>query len=154
MKRLLPYWWFKLGFGAFVLFLAIQLVPYRVDNPPARDQPTWDYTQTEDLAMRACSACHSNQTQVLWFEHVAPVSWYVTNHVEEGRAALNFDTWSTSAGEGSDEPWEPLEEGSMPPSYYHCLGLHQDTKLTAAETKQLIEGLKKTVAADPPSGGG
>ena len=42
----------------------------------------------------------------------------------------------------------------MPPAYYHYLGLHQDTKLTAAETKDLIAGLKKTVAADPPAGGG
>lgn len=154
MKRLLPYWWFKLGLAALFALLAMQLVPYRVDNPTARDQPAWDSPQTKALAMRACSACHSNQTKVLWFEHVAPVSWYVANHVKEGRAALNFDTWSTNAGEGAHEPWEPLQDGSMPPAYYHYLGLHEDTKLTAAETRQLIDGLEKTVAADPPASGG
>ncbi|CAN5432466.1 heme-binding domain-containing protein [soil metagenome] len=154
MRRLLPYWWFKVGLGALFVFLLIQFVPYRVDNPPGRDEPRWDSKRTEVLAMRACSACHTNQTKVLWFEHVAPVSWYVANHVKEGRAALNFDAWSTAAGEGSDEPWEPLQEGLMPPAYYHYLGLHSDTKLTAAETRELVAGLEKTVAQDPPSGGG
>lgn len=154
MKRLFPHWWFKLGLVGVFVVVAIQLVPYRVDNPPGRDQPQWDSQQTEDLAMRACSACHTNQTEVLWFERIAPVSWYVANHVKEGRAALNLDAWSTDAGEEADELWEPLEEGSMPPDYYHYLGLHQETKLSAAEVEQLVDGLKQTVAADPPNQGG
>ncbi len=60
MKRLLPSWWFKLGLGALFVFLAIQLVPYRVDNPSGRDQPKWDSKQTQALAMRGCADCHSN----------------------------------------------------------------------------------------------
>jgi hypothetical protein len=42
----------------------------------------------------------------------------------------------------------------MPPSYYTYLGLHSDAKLTAAEFQELIDGLEKTIAADPPTTGG
>lgn len=154
VKRMISYWWFKLLLVGAGVFLLIQLIPYRVDNPPTRDEPTWDSTRTRDLALRSCGACHSNQTKVLWFEHVAPVKWYVANHVKEGRAALNFDEWSTSPGDGAHDAWETLADGSMPPDYYHYLGLHQDTKLTAKETQELIAGLKKTIAADPPARSG
>lgn len=154
MKRWLSRWWPKIALGVLAVFLLIQLIPYRVDNPPQRDQPKWDSQRTHDLALRSCGACHSNETKVLWFEQVAPVKWYVANHVKDGRAAFNFDEWSTNPGDGAHDAWKPLADGSMPPSYYHYLGLHKDTKLTAKETQELIDGLKKTIAADPPAGRG
>ena len=103
--------------------------------------------------MRGCFACHSNETKVAAFEQVAPVKWYIANHVKEGRATLNFSEWHTAAGEEAHDAAEPIGEG-MPPSYFTYFGLHQDPKLTPAETKQLIDGLEKTIAADPPAGGG
>ena len=137
----------------FVVFLAIQLVPYSVDNPSTRDEPAWDSPQTRELAVRACYDCHSNETKVLPFEHVAPVKWYVANHVKEGRAAVNFSEWHTNAGEEADEAADPVEEGGMPIPEYTWFGLHSDAKLTDAEVQQLVDGLERTIAADPPSGG-
>jgi hypothetical protein len=154
VKRWLSRWWLKILLAGLAGFLLIQLVPYRVDNPSRRDQPKWDSQQTHDLALRSCGACHSNETHVLSFERIAPVSWYVTNHVKDGRATWNFDEWSTNPGSKADDAWKPLAEGSMPPDYYHYFGLHQDTKLSAKETQELIDGLKKTIAADPPAGRG
>lgn len=152
MKRVFSYWWFKVLLGALGVFLAIQLVPYRVDNPAPRDEPAWDSPTTRDLAVRACYSCHSNETKVMAFEKVAPISWYIANHVKEGRAALNFSEWHTAAGEEADDASEAVGE-EMPPSYYTYFGLHKESKLTAAELQQLIDGLDRTVAADPPKGG-
>ena len=153
-RRFTSLWGLKLLLVVLAGFLLIQLVPYGVDNPPDRNEPTWDSARTKHLFMQACSACHSNQTKILWFEHVAPVKWYVANHVKEGRAALNIDAWTTNPGREADHAWGPLQDGSMPPSYYHYFGLHQDAKLTAKETRELIDGLRKTIAADPPTGAG
>jgi hypothetical protein len=153
MKRLLPFWWFKLILVLVGAFLLIQLVPYRVDNPSTRDEPKWDSPRTRELAQKACYDCHSNETKVLWFEHVAPVKWYVANHVKEGRQSLNFSEWSTNAGGEAHDAADPLREGSMPPAYYHYLGLHKDSKLTAKEKRELVAGLEKTIANDPPAGG-
>src|SRR5690348_6627824 len=118
-RRLWRRSWVKVVVVGLGVFVMIQLVPYRVDNPPQRDEPAWDSPRTRSLAVRACYSCHSNETQILWFEHVAPVSWYITNHVKEGRSALNFSEWSTNPGEAARDAAEPLQEGSMPPAYFH-----------------------------------
>lgn len=146
-------WWLRILLAGVAGFLLIQLIPYGVDNPSARDEPAWDSPQTRELAVRACYDCHSNETDVLWFEKVAPVKWYVANHVKEGRAALNFSEWSTNAGEEADDAGEAVDEGEMPLSSYTYFGLHGDAKLSPAEVRALVDGLERTIAADPPAGG-
>ncbi len=135
-----------------VALLAIQLVPYRVSNPSARNEPPWDSPRTRSLAVATCFDCHSNQTKVLWFEKVAPLSWWITGHVDDGRDALNFSEFTQHHGEGGDAS-ETILNGSMPPSYYTWFGLHSNSKLTKAEKRQLIDGLRKTYAAAGIKGG-
>lgn len=147
-------WWLRILLAGLAGFLLIQLVPYGVDNPAPRDEPAWDSPQTRELAVRACYDCHSNETEVLWFEHVAPIKWYVANHVKEGRAALNFSEWSTAPGEEADDAAEAVEEGSMPPSSYTAFGLHGDAQLSADEVAALIAGLERTIEADRPARSG
>lgn len=74
-----------------VLFGAIQLIPVSRTNPPTVTPMQWDSEETKALADRACMDCHSNQTKWPWYSYVAPVSWWVADHVEEGRSKLNFD---------------------------------------------------------------
>jgi hypothetical protein len=136
--------------GVFVL---IQFVPYRVDNPSTRDEPQWDSSETRALAVRACFNCHSNETDVAPIEQVAPLTWWITNHVKEGRSALNFSEWHSAAGEEAREAAEPVAEGEMPPDYYTWVGMHSESELTAAEVEDLIDGLDRTISADPPTGG-
>src|SRR4051794_16607373 len=88
--------------AALAGLVGIQLIPYRVSDPSARASVPWDSPRTEALAMQACADCHSNRTKLLWFEHVAPISWWIKGHVDEGRDALNFDDWPR-LGEGGGE---------------------------------------------------
>jgi hypothetical protein len=130
--------------GIVVLFGLIQLVPFRVDNPPVRQEPAWDTPRTRELAVRACFDCHSNETTTYWWEDVAPLSWWITNHVQEGRKALNFSECTQGGGESGDAV-ETVRNGSMPPNYYTWLGLHSDAKLTAKEKQDLASGLALTL---------
>jgi hypothetical protein len=133
-----------ISLGVLVLALALaQLVPYRVSNPPVKQEPTWDSSGTRALARAACFDCHSNETQTYWFEDVAPLSWWITNHVDEGRKALNFS--ECTPGRGENEASETIREGSMPPGYYTWFGLHGDAKLTASERQQLADGLRASL---------
>jgi hypothetical protein len=133
------------GLGVFlVFFLAIQLVPYRVTNPSARNEPTWDSAKTRRLAVAACYDCHSNETATYWWEDVAPLSWWITNHVDEGRQALNFS--ECTRGRGENDAAESVRNGNMPPNYYTWLGLHSDAKLSAADRQALADGLRSTLA--------
>lgn len=144
-------WRWKILIGLAVLFVAIQFVPLSVDNPSTRDEPAWDSARTRELVVRACADCHSNETKVLWFEHVAPIKWYIADHVKEGREALNFSEWHTNAGDDPDDAVETIEKGTMPLDSYTYFGLHGDANLTDEERQDLIDGLEATMAADPPT---
>lgn len=150
-------------------FIAIQFVPVNRDNPPVVSEPKWDSPQTKALVERACYDCHSNETQWAWYSKIAPVSWYVAHDVHEGRDRLNFSELGSNQGAGGeegereeskgengeeregheggegvevDELTEVVSEGEMPPRQY--LLVHPDARLTDAEIKALITGLKAT----------
>lgn len=129
--------------------VVIQFVPYGRDhtNPPITAEPVWDRPETRALAVRACYDCHSSETAWPWYTDVAPLSWLATNHVEEGRAILDFSSWDRPQHE-LDEMAETIDEGEMPPRYYTIL--HSTARLSAAEKQQLIDGLRATLAASPP----
>ncbi|HVT78146.1 MAG TPA: heme-binding domain-containing protein [Acidimicrobiales bacterium] len=133
----------KLVLLVVVLFALAQLVPFRVKNHPVVSEPNWDSARTKQLFAAACSDCHSNQTRPRWYEKVAPVSWWINHHVEDGRAALNVSECGRGREGGREGP-ETVREGSMPPSYYTWFGLHPDAKLTATERQQLADGLAAT----------
>lgn len=144
-----------LGGGAGVLvavLVAIQLVPYGHDhtNPPVTQEPAWDSPRTRELAQRACFDCHSNETVYPVYASVAPFSWLVVDHVEEGRGKLNFSMFDRPQEE-ADEAGEVVGEGEMPPLYYTLL--HPEARLTDAERQQLADGLVATLGGEGGEGG-
>ena len=130
--------------GLVVVSLGIQLVPYGRDhsNPPINGEPAWDSPQTRALAVRACFACHSNEVEYPWYSNVAPVSWAVQSHVDEGREEVNYSEWNLPQDE-ADESAETIRDGEMPPPYYTRLS-NSNARLTDAERQQLIDGLAAT----------
>lgn len=124
---------------AAVLFVAIQLVPYRVDTPPVEANPAFADPAVESLARRACYDCHSHETVTPWYGRIAPVSWYVTHHVREGREHLNFSRWNVDQHD-ADEMADAVREGWMPPGYY--TRLHPEARLIDAEKATLAAGLE------------
>jgi hypothetical protein len=137
-----------LGAAAILIvgMLAIQLVPYGRDhtNPPVTGEPAWDSPATRDLAVIACFDCHSNETKWPWYANIAPISWRLQRHVDEGRAKLNFSEWGTREQEAG-ELVEVVREGEMPPWDY--LLLHPEARLSDADKQALIEGLGSTFGA-------
>jgi hypothetical protein len=130
-----------------VVFVAIQLVPYGRDhtNPPVVEEPEWDSPRTRELAVRACFDCHSNETRWPWYAGVAPLSWFIQDHVEEGRSKMNLSRWDQE-WEEAHEAAEEVEEGEMPLSSY--LRLHPEARLNDAERKELIAGLQATLGGE------
>jgi mono/diheme cytochrome c family protein len=135
------------------LLVLIQFVPYGRDhtNPPVTREVRWDTARTRELASGACMDCHSNVTDWKWYTNVAPVSWLVYNDVKGGRENLNFSEWDKPQAEPGDIV-EVVREGSMPPLQYKPL--HSGARLSDAQRAELVRGLEKTLAADPPIAGG
>lgn len=139
-----------LTLGVFVLvglgtLLVIQVVPYgrAQTNPAGSGEPEWATPETRELMVRSCFACHSNEVEYPWYSNVAPISWAVQRHIDEGREAVNYSDFVANPGE-ADNSVEVIQEGSMPPSYFTRFGLHADAVLTQAEQDTLVAGLLAT----------
>jgi len=121
----------------------IQLVPYgrAHTRPPITGTPAWDSPRTEELARRACFDCHSNETRWPWWSSVAPVSWRIQTHVDQGRRKLNFSE-ADRRQEAAVEAAESVRNGEMPPADYALV--HPGARLSRREREELIQGLAAT----------
>lgn len=121
---------------------AIQLVPYgrAHTNPKTVQEAPWQDPEAGAIAREACYDCHSNETKWPWYSWVAPVSWLNQRDVDTGRRVLNFSEWDRHAGSG-EQAVETVSEGEMPPWFYWLI--HWSAKLSDAEKKTLIEGLRQ-----------
>lgn len=137
--------WSRALLALVVLALLLQLYPYgrAHANPPVTGEPAWDSPRTRTLVMRTCGDCHSNETRWPWYSHVAPVSWLVQHDVEEAREHLNFSEFDRPQRD-ADEAVEEVEEGVMPLGKY--LWLHPEARLDDQERRELIDGLRRTLA--------
>jgi mono/diheme cytochrome c family protein len=135
----------SVAIGLVVVALASQAIPYgrAHSNPPITAEPAWDSPRTRELTARACFACHSNEVEYPWYASVAPFSWAVQMHVDDGRSEVNYSEWNRGDNEG-DESAETVIEGEMPPRYFTAFGLNSEAQLTEAERTELIAGLRAT----------
>lgn len=108
-------------------------------NPPVTNQVSWDSPKTKELFYSACADCHSHETSWPWYSFIAPLSFPVIYHVGEAREHFNI---SIADMGDADEAAEELEEGEMPIEAYTWT--HPKAKLSPAEKKALMAGLKKT----------
>ncbi len=132
---------------AAALCVALQCVPYghRRTRSHLGMEPAWDSGRTRELFFRTCADCHSNETRWPWYSHVAPVSWFVIRHVEQGRHKLNVSAWSIDMIDEAREAGHQIRKGKMPLRSY--LLAHPAARLSAEEKTELIRGLEATVAA-------
>lgn len=131
--------------AAVAVFGVIQLLPYRNDRtpPPSTGEPAWATPQTRELMVRACFGCHSNDVEYPPYAGVAPISWLVQAHIDDGRGKVNYSTFATDPGD-APESVETILDGSMPPKYYTAFGRNPDAVLTPAEVDELVAGLRAT----------
>lgn len=143
MKRLLIW----AGIGLVIIFIGFQLIPLSRTNPPVTREVKWNSPETQALAQRACFDCHSNQTTWPWDSYIAPSSFLIINHVNEGRRRLNFSEWDKPNSD-FEEVSRTIRNGEMP--MWDYVLMHPEAKLTPAETQQLLDGLQATFQQDPP----
>ena len=48
----------------------------------------------QEIIKTSCADCHSNTTKYPWYSEIAPVSWYLASHVNDGKKHLNFSEWA------------------------------------------------------------
>ncbi len=108
----------------------------------------------EKILRTACYDCHSNETVYPWYSNVAPVSWMLEHHVEEGREHLNFSEWGSfplkKQNHKLHECAEEVEEGEMPINSYTWT--HGDASLSAAQKKTLADWFEAQMKEEEAEG--
>lgn len=125
-----------------VLLLLIQFIPVTHDNPVSDPKNEIQVSEEVQVILKtACYDCHSNKTVWPWYSYVAPVSWFVADHVHEGRHKLNFSEWQLMSAKKRnhrrDQTAEEVDEGDMPLPPYVLL--HPKAKLSSGQIAVLKE---------------
>ncbi len=129
-----------------VVLVVLQFIPTDKSTPeiiPAQtfvaieQPPAAILTQLQD----ACYDCHSYETTYPWYTYVAPVSFWISGHIRNGRKKLNFSTWGVESTEDQKhllhEMAEEIAEGHMPPKGYyrmHAAAYLDDDKKATLES--------------------
>lgn len=74
---------------------AMQLIRFEMSNPASDPRNEIRATAPVMAILRqSCYDCHSNQTRWPWYSHIAPISWTIAEHVNDGRKWVNFSEWN------------------------------------------------------------
>ncbi len=146
-----------------LLFLGAQ--GYRPDrtNPPVDERKTLraNTQLTPEVAAvleRSCKDCHSSETAWPWYSNVSPVSWFLKQHVDEGRRELSFSEWATYSKRKRErklhEICQQVESGQMPLTSY--LPLHPSARLSDEDKRVICDWARQEETRqpdDPPTEG-
>lgn len=132
------------------ILIAIQFIPVDFTNPPVQiekdfftlNEATPEITQ---LIKSSCYDCHSNETKYPNYSKIAPINFWLKDHIVEGRDELNFSTWGDyemkKQKKKLKECAEEMEENEMPLDSYTWT--HGEARLTAEQKTELVSFFKQ-----------
>jgi len=129
-----------------VIFIAIQFIPGGLPENKPEDERSIVHsdlvTENELTQLRtSCFDCHSNQTSFPWYSKLAPTSWWLAGHINDGKSHLNFSEWDDYSRREKigllEDIKEEVDAGEMPLKSY--LIVHRDARLNADEVSALVK---------------
>lgn len=122
---------------------------FRIDKTNEQTSKDLEIKAPENIMImlkNACYDCHSNETKWPWYSNIAPFSWAINTHVEDGRKALNFSIWENYTEEKKAEKMKEIFRtayASMPLSSY--IKFHKEADLTREQRTEIRDwtGVKK-----------
>ncbi len=137
----------------FILIAAIALIQLKqIDRTNPESNPDLDYlvltnapNEIDNIIKTSCYDCHSNQVKYPWYSYVAPISWIIDSHIQDGRKHLNFSEWGnyadTKQNHKLEECVDELNAGKMPLNSYTII--HSNANLSEADKTALIAWFNK-----------
>jgi hypothetical protein len=126
----------KIMLVLMIIIVLIQFIRIDKTNPSLTEET--DFVNVKhppegiaNLIKVSCYDCHSNETIYPWYTNIAPVSWWIKDHINEARHHLNFSEWGTYSSKKADhklkECVEMVQEGEMP--LYSYTLMHSNSSL-------------------------
>jgi len=143
----------KIGVGIILLLVVIQFI--QVDKINTKIIPSQDFISLEkpngeiaNVLKTSCYDCHSNTTKYPWYTSVAPISWWMKHHVNEGTEHLNFSLWAKYTTQQKEhkieEAIEMIQKEEMPLNSYTWF-YHKEAKLTKNQRTDLTKWLNSII---------
>ncbi|MEM7087253.1 MAG: heme-binding domain-containing protein [Bacteroidota bacterium] len=139
MKRILKYI-LLLALAALVIMQFIRpeknqggyegIAAFEADTKPTKE--------ILEILQTNCYDCHSDETKYPWYAEIAPVSYWLADHIKHGKGHFNVSKWETYSLKKKDhkldELIEMIQKEEMPLDSYTWL--HGD--LTKEESQLLV----------------
>ena len=133
----------KILIGLLIILIVMQAFrPAKNTSNDTSKDISKSYVVPENVKIilaKACNDCHSNSTRYPWYAEVQPVSWWLNDHIKEGKQKFNlneFDGYRIARQyKKLEECMDEVKKGDMPLSSYTLI--HRDAILTDAE-KQIL----------------
>ena len=135
-----------------IVFVGIQFIPTKrnqSESVPITDFMTVNTVpQNVSNALKtSCYDCHSNNTSYPWYNKVQPVAWILENHIEEGKAELNFSEWDNYSKRRKKSKLKSIisqiEDDKMPLKSYTLI--HKNANLSNNQKKEIIDWISKNI---------
>lgn len=118
--------------------------------------PTKNLTNVPDevntILRNSCFDCHSNTTNLSWFDKVTPANFIVSSHIKDGRKALNFSNWDDLDKQKQNSilfyAFNKILSGEMPLKSYTAL--HSSARLDNRSVA-VLKNYVTSIAARKPN---
>lgn len=123
----------------FIVFVVMQLIQTEQTNVAAdKNLEIKASSEVMTILKDSCYDCHSNEVKWPWYSKIAPFSWVISEHVNDGRKWLNFSEWESYNEEEKKKKMKGIYRtvySVMPLQAY--IWLHEEADLTK-EQRQMI----------------
>ncbi|MWW25998.1 heme-binding domain-containing protein [Algibacter lectus] len=133
-----------------VAFVGIQFIPTKrnqSDTIPATDFILVNKVPNsiKKKLQVSCYDCHSNNTNYPWYNKVQPVAWFLEDHINEGKAELNFSEWDSLSNRRKASKLrsiiKQIESDKMPLESYTVI--HKDAEFSEQEKTTIIQWITR-----------
>jgi len=137
-------------FTIIFIFLSIQFIKPKLEISNQSNDLSLN-PAVKKIFKRTCYDCHSNETNLSWFDKIQPAYWLVAQHVKTGRQYLNFSRWDSMPMTIQKgvlfESLNQIQFGTMPLDSYEKI--HPGSKVSSSEVSEIEKYLSTLITNNP-----
>ncbi len=136
---------FKKFIGLLLMCALVQLIQPKKNEGTYNLQPFFEVSNVskgvQTILLNACTDCHSNKTNYLWYSEITPINFWIANHVNKGKEYVNFSEWNTYNNNQKkrilNQLIKEVKQRKMPLKTY--IIKHPKAKLNKKQIEELVE---------------
>ena len=146
----------KILYVLLAAFIIIQFIRPKQNSSagPFPNHISTKFAITDDVALilkTSCYDCHSNNSKYPWYYNIQPFTWWLQDHVNEGKKELNFSEFASFTPKRQRKKFNEIDEfvteGKMPLESYTFI--HRYAKLTAEQKAAIKKWCQESLATLP-----